>query len=351
MPLPRLIIRDWTQEPEDLELVWLAGLRTDAEDYWQVCAITRSIISGDQKKWWLSIGFLPILKPGTLYVGGEPVSLSARGIPCTMTIANLAAGTEVGADIIPRNLYSFGGHWGWGQRLLRYTVDDGECLIPTFELVRFLFSQNKTMAHALMRPSELMTLFEPINPGHYETLDIRFTREMPVKTLTYSFILEFAWLAVHPEGRRSWDSVQRRSSNKKFISMTPPPLTNSRLTFRGLHHQNRWLVLEIQALTGRRLPCKQLRFSHPSITDSSGGSEEQTRAEATKSRQRKINPLPDPGIDSTAGSGADVHQKTLPNVGRFGDFDILVPVEQMIGQSVGQSGAGGASDASPPGPP
>jgi hypothetical protein len=148
----------------------------------------------------LPIGLLPLLSPGQAFIAGDLATKPANGTISTVRVPDLAAGTEIDAKEIPLSLYSFERHQGWGQKLLRYSVGGRDYLIPTIELVRYLFLHNKTLANALMVPSGLMALATPVQPGFQATVMLEFTQQMPRRCLTVPFIREFAWLAVHPDG-------------------------------------------------------------------------------------------------------------------------------------------------------
>jgi len=124
-----LLIDPLIQSPEELELLWLTGLYGKPHSPWKVSIATRGVASGRIQVWRLPIGLLPLLTPGRCFSGGDLLDTALTGTVGTVRIPDLAAGREVGASTIPKPLYSFGGHWGWGQRLLHYALTDGECLL------------------------------------------------------------------------------------------------------------------------------------------------------------------------------------------------------------------------------
>jgi hypothetical protein len=88
---------------------------------------------------------------------------------------------------------------------------------------------------------------------------------MPVRSLCDSFVKEFSWLAVHPDGRRTWDSVYERSKGFPYMRLNPPPLVPCAMEFRSVRMPGQWLVLEILHAAGKKVPCDVLRYSHPSL--------------------------------------------------------------------------------------
>lgn len=249
--------KPWEEEPEDLELRWLGGLHGDADMGWQVRVISRRLRSRTLRYDWVPIGLLPVLTPGHVVSGGEVLSTVVTGVPLKFDIPDLSKGLERDAANVPPELYSFDHNWGWGQRVLRYHVGDEVCLIPTIELVRHLFLLNKRLAWAIMDPVGLGNLAVPVMPGLYTDLHIDFTENMPLKCLGKLEAQEFAWLAVHPDARRCWDSVRRRSLHRPYVSLELPPI-NTHIDFRGVKLGKYSLVLEIEKLFGRSLPYDRL---------------------------------------------------------------------------------------------
>ncbi|MBT3072127.1 hypothetical protein KKP04_14825 [Rhodomicrobium sp. Az07] len=334
------LIKPLEAETEDLELVWLAGLQLHPEIGWQVRMVTKGIVTGTMKVWPLNIGLLPILAPGRRFSQGRLLETSARGEIEKATIPNLAEGEEVGSDIIPAELYSFGGRQGGVQRLFQYEIGRTEYLIPAIELIRFLFVHNKTLANALMHPGGLMTLFSPEEPGIYEDLHLRFTREVPVSCLNRAFVREFAWLAVHPDGRKAWDSVYKQSRDQRYVSFSPPPLRNFRLTFRGVQWNNRWLVLEILQASGKAAPCRKLLYSHSSLRRVHYAKPDPTRAEPEGNGEKCQREY---AIDGpVTGSRTDIRQRSLRVPPKDSGFDVEVPVEKVIWRELRQGVPDGA---------
>lgn len=257
-----ILYKPWEEEPEDLELRWLGGFGAHASLGWHVHVVSRRRQARTLRFDWVPIGLLPLLTPGRVVSRGEVLATVATGIPMELDIPDLSKGLEQDAAKVPPSLYFFDRHWGWKQRVLRYHVGDEVYLIPTIELVRHLFLLNKRLAWAIMDPVGLSNLAVPIMPGIYPELRIDFTEHLPLKCLGKLEAQEFAWLAVHPDGRRCWDSVRQRSLHRPYVSLEPPPVA-ARLIFRGVKFGREYLVLEIEKLFGRTLPCDKLTYSHP----------------------------------------------------------------------------------------
>jgi len=326
-----ILYKPWEEEPDELEVRWLGGFRNHESLGWHVHVVSRRLRDQKLRIDWVPIGLLPLLTPGRVVSRGEVLAMVRTGIPMELDIPDLSKGVEEDAAKVPPNLYWFNNNWGWEQRVLRYRVGDKVCLIPTIELVRHLFLLNKRLAWAIMDPAGLSNLAVPIMPDIYPDLRIDFTEHLPLKCLGKLEAQEFAWLAVHPDGRRCWDSVRRRSLHRPYVSLEPPPLA-ARLVFRGVKFGNEYLVLEIEKLFGRTLPCDRLTYSHPAdrriVHDGSADDSRRPR------RRTREGAEPDaeggtPEIDPRIGSRRNQHQKALPLVERFSTFDRDIPVERV----------------------
>jgi hypothetical protein len=149
---------------EQVELYWLAGF-CEEKDAWFVRAVMRGMESDGYSMVLLPIGFCPLLSLARVFADGEMLSLPARGIIGAATIMDMSDYEEITSAEIPPALYSFGREGGV-QRLFRYRTGQGEVLIPTIELIRYLFLHNRTLANAILRPGVLNLLFHPQIPGY-----------------------------------------------------------------------------------------------------------------------------------------------------------------------------------------
>ncbi|PWB84476.1 MAG: hypothetical protein C3F11_01055 [Methylocystaceae bacterium] len=325
------LIEAFLDEGEDLELLWLAGLEKDATRGWLVRPVTQGLESKQIKPWLPPIGLLPLLAPGRCFSAGDPSRTVIRGEITNFTIENVGDGEEVTSDFVPPEIFPAAGRKTGVQRLLRYWADGLDILVPTFELVRYLFVHNKTMANALMRPGGVMELFRAERPGLYERLTLRFTRKMPVSLLTPTFVAEFAWVAIHPDGRRSWDSVSALSLGQRYLSFHPPPLVNSEWLTRSVWWRNTVLVLEILSATGKRHACDVLRYSHPSIRETLWTKGTTRGAGAPPSQASSTREIRDYVIDQrAAGSRIDTRQSALEAPAKTSTFDRRIEITKVV---------------------
>jgi hypothetical protein len=250
---------------EPMEVYWLAGLQQSDRDAWFVVV---ALLARDSQKFHrmrLPIGVLPLLTLGSVFKRGELCAEPCRGTLGQARIADVSKGRVVTSSQIDSALYSFGSRPSGTQRLLEYETPSGRVLVPMIEMVRYLFLHNKTLANYLMRPGAINLLFVPQRPGAQVHRHIRFTDEMPHRCLSHEFVKEFAWLALDPEARKSWDSVAKLSAGKDYVDFAPPSLRDSEWEFRGVEHNGSWLVLELLGVRGRAVPCTTIEYSHPSI--------------------------------------------------------------------------------------
>jgi hypothetical protein len=349
--MSRLFLRQLVKlGPEHVELYWLAGLYEE-ENAWFVRAVMRGVDSHRYSMVALPIGLSPLLSLGHVFSGGEMLSLPARGVLGNATVTDMSDYEEITSADVPPELYSFGGKGGGVQRLLRYRTAQGEILIPTIELIRYLFLHNRTMANAVIRPGALNLLFHPEVPGYQRELTLRFTSRIPKSCLSHLFAQEFAWIALDPDARRAWDSVCLQSQGKKYVTFTPPPLRKSAWKFRGIQQGSQWLVLELLHLTGKNHPCKELRYGHPSINEIVRGVGEgdgtpdpnPDDADGSTPREHIVYDYElDDGQDGTKAGG----QKTINVYSKQSDFETSITVGKLV-PKLHRAGSPKANDTVP----
>jgi len=328
--------------PEHIELCWLAGLCED-KNAWFVRAVMRGMESNRFSMVPLPIGLSPLLSLGHIFAEGEMLSLPARGMLGTATIMDLSDYEEITSADIPPELYSFGGKVGGIQRLLRYRTAQGEVLIPTIELIRYLFLHNRTLANVLMRPGGLSLLFHPEMPGYRRELTLRFTSRVPKSCLSRQFAQEFSWIALDPGARRAWDSVCHQSQGKQYVTFTPPPLKRSEWGFRGVQHGKQWLVLELMHLTGKNQPCDKLHYGHPSMNESircTGESGDKSDPDSDKNDDEKSREhvVYDYELDDGQEGTKSGDQKITDIYSKQSGFERSIIVEKLLVKSEGQGG-------------
>ena len=250
---------------EPVEVFWLAGFACTEANDWLVKTLLRGRSTGKVFPRPLPIGLLPALSLGTCFDRGQLRWDLSTGMLGHAIVPDMADYELLTSADVPAQVYPLPSKSGI-QKLFRYRTGAGDVLIPVAELVRALFVHNRALALALMRPAGLEQLFFPDAPRWRESARLRFTHEMPAKSISRQLALEFAWMAFNEGARRSWDSVRRSTLGQAYVLFQPPPIRDSAWWFRGLRHGNTWLVLELQGLSGRRLPFAELIYSHPDFT-------------------------------------------------------------------------------------
>lgn len=333
--MSKLVIQQFAElGSEHFELHWLAGFTRNESGAWFVKTAIRGMSSLRFHMRLLPIGMLPLLTLGKVFANGQMLSLSSKGMIDTATISDMSQYEEVTSAEIHPSLYSFGDRPSGIQRLFRYSTANGEILIPAIELIRYLFLHNRTLANALMRPGALNLLFRPELPGYQSDLEVQFTVDMPKSYLSDQFAQEFAWLALDKDARHGWDSVYLQSQGEAYVTFTPPPLKNSKWTFRGVKYGDHWLVLELLHLTGKSSPCDKLSYGHPLlkkvIRESAGHAETEGNDEGRIGAQKEHIVYDYQLDDGQAGSKSNSLQRQADMHSKRSDFDRDITIEKLL---------------------
>ncbi|WP_447586614.1 hypothetical protein [Pseudoxanthomonas mexicana] len=252
-----------TDDP--IEVFWLAGLVCNERNEWKVRTVYRNKRTDELISSLEPIGMLPLLTLGTWFNFGELKTGNLPGERVETIVPDVGRPEIITSADLPPELYPLPVGKAGNQRLFRYRTVKGDVLIPAIELVRVLFVRNRALALALMRPAGLEQLYVPMEPGQQDKMKLQFTREMPKSAIGHDLAMNFAWIILDRDARKSWDSVLRKTTGQSYVFFDPPPIRNSIWTFRGVHHGNQWLVLELQSIQGRRLPVRTLEYGHPAF--------------------------------------------------------------------------------------
>jgi hypothetical protein len=352
--MSKLILKALAALVDDLcELYWLTGVINDG-DRWTIRAVFRGLETGTFHTEVLPIGTLPLLALGSIArLGALTNERSEPGLHAAM-VNDVGAPEIVTSAEIPADLYSFGGRRTGVQKVFVYRTRGTTLFVPVVELVRYLFAHNRTLANALWRPNGLEQLYVPQLPGVRERLDLRFSAEMPLRCLSNRFATEFAWLALDPDGRRSWDSVRARSDLQPFILFDPPRIRSSIWHYRGVKVDGAVLVREIVHLSGRRLPFKELNYGHPKLKQVQRVPNEGEPPNGTSGNRGGGKPAGTPSgkrfeLDPSSGeSGSLSKLQLMGDRSKLLDFENranVVPVRETVVRPEGaQSGTGSAGN-------
>jgi len=336
---------------EHVEVFWLAGFQCTENNEWKVRVIYRNKRTGELVPVLEPIGMLPMLKLGIWFDHGV---LKTDGLPgdwVETIVPNVGEPEVITSAELPFELYGLPPGKAGNQRLLRYRTGTGDVLIPAIELVRALFVSNRALALALMRPSGLEQLIAPMEPGHRDTATLKFTKEMPSSAIGRNLAMDVAWIALEEHARRAWDSVRRLSQGQSYVLLDPPPIQNSVWTFRGVQHEDQWLVLELRYVGGRQAPFNSLEYSHPKFRKAVQVAEESGRHAAAQNSSRpskKASATNDYDVDggeegSTSYGGAKVVGMTNRNA----VFTTNVKVVKLEQEATGHKQNNGQKHRSP----
>ncbi|MBU2848649.1 hypothetical protein HF925_08665 [Acidithiobacillus ferriphilus] len=321
------------QYSDDLTLRWLNGVSKMSDGSLRVDVLFHRS-NGESIFQRLPFGMLPFLTPGFVVSGGTALTTRRGGKNARAVIPDLSR-PEIDSvlEAVTRRHYDLGGHTGGEHQILRYASKDWTILIPAMELIRFLFLHGKVLANAILQPMGLTDLALTPTPGLYPDILIEFQRAMPRALTRSEFVQEFAWAAVHPDGRRAWDSVLRLSKGQRSLMLEPPSLQNCRVEFRGVAQNKTWLVLEIIAVSGRNLPAQEIVWMHPSErepSDDSDGDESEGLFEEECAGEGRPAHVREQMIDDQAKSQEDINQAVVLLGGKRGQFNTPARVTKIL---------------------
>ncbi|SEA63596.1 hypothetical protein [Rubrimonas cliftonensis] len=257
----------------EVEIVVIGAPFRSADGSWLIKLILRWRDSDRQSTAVVPMGALPLLSIGRVFISGNRSDLAWTGKVADITIPDVSACEEIESDAVPGELlaplFSSARRRGPPQSVLLYRVGDRRIYVPAIELIRACHLTCSTLATAILRPQALMGLYRPLRPGAHERLRLDFTAALPVGLLrgkrAPGFVERFAWTAVHPEGRRSWDSVARLSPGSGSLRIAPPALIGSEWRVRMIEADNAALVLEIASITGKEQVAEEIVYTHPKL--------------------------------------------------------------------------------------
>ena len=319
---------------DPIEVFWLAGLVCNERNEWKVRTVYRNKRTGEIISSLEPIGMLPLLTLGTWFNFGELKTDNLPGEQVETIVPDVGRPEIITSADLPLELYPLPMGKAGNQRLFRYRTVKGDVLIPAIELVRVLFVRNRALALAMMRPAGLEQLYVPMELGQQDKVKLQFTKEMPKSAIGRDLAMNFAWIILDRDARKSWDSVLRNTTGQSYVLFDPPPIRNSIWAFRGIHHGNLWLVLELQSIQGRRLPVRTLEYGHPAFlkTISVGkgdGSDSGSRGSSSGEGKERPPEKEYDVDDGEGGSGSYRGAKTVDILSRRSAFENKVKVVKV----------------------
>ncbi len=250
---------------EPVALVWVRDLDRDQHGDWALTCALRGIETREMRFAKVPFGMAPTLALGRVYIDGVLAETTQVGELGQASVGALQDAEYVTLGDVPADIFSNKKRRISNQKLLLCRTPELDLYIPPLELVRRLFLHDRVLANVILRHGGLADLWVPVPPGKARELVLDFTSAMPQRLLTQAFVREFAWLAMHPTGVASWNSVARLSNPHDGVLLNPPKIGGFTMTFRGLFGSGAALVYEILSLPGKSHDFDQLRYTHPSL--------------------------------------------------------------------------------------
>lgn len=351
-------LKPWPFEDRIVKLHWFGHVRLTLANRWRI-----TVAFEDQQKITLvqyPIGLLPVLRIGQYYKNGQALISQKAGTINIAHVKDLSDGcTANSLDVCRRfNYYLYGNAELINQNVWCFQSDGTHYYIPHIELVRALFTKNKVLANALLRPNGLFYLLECYHSDDQHAV-FDFSREIPASIIGDDFVQHFSWLYLVPEIRNAFESVQTNVYVQATVSnyglaydqaveLTIPKLLNSDWTFRGKRFGQHVLIYELLAFTGAELPVDRIYYSHPSIkrrvyTDNpkkkrvSFQAKEQTFEIDNKDKNQAREDTHQPVVVSEATQMTFIHNPEIRRIAKY---------EQQINQGdsyTSKQGKGGAT--------
>jgi TnsE C-terminal domain len=261
-------IQPWPFGDQVVTLHWIGNVRLkDKQWYIQVAFVDKSNCELIE----LPIGILSMLRIGIPYKEGYPLNTQKQGTLFKISIQNSEIHPAEKAINICRNfnIYLHRKPSLMNQNILSITMNNMIYHIPHVEWIRSLYTPNKILANALLRPNGLDFLVNSANITNDNVAFIDFVDEIPNSVMNKEFAHYLAWLYLTEDIKRSYASVQSNAYATSIINtygmaleVTLPNITDMNLVCRGIKQGNEILVLEILGIDGVAIPFKKLHYSH-----------------------------------------------------------------------------------------
>lgn len=225
----------------------------------------------------LPIGILPTLKIGVPYKDGLPLYTQKEGTYTNFVVKDISQGTTNKAIDICRkfNVFLYKNPELMNQNIWSLTVNHMTFHIPHTEFIRALFTPNKTLANALLRPNGLDLLVNQSNiQNNGNTLYVDFADEIPGSIMNDDFARYFSCIYFNDGIKKSFESVQSNVYTYGFnngtqygipLAVNLPSTGQITIAARGIQRKNEILVLEILGIDNIILPFYELQYRHKSI--------------------------------------------------------------------------------------
>ncbi|WP_163528060.1 Tn7-like element transposition protein TnsE [Halobacillus ihumii] len=267
-------LRPWPFDNRVVKLHWFGHVRLTSSKKWRITVAFEDRNQVELIQY--PIGLLPILRLGQYYQKGYLLTSQKEGMIDVTRVHDLTVGyTSKSIDVARRFQYFlYKKRELINQKVWSFQSGSNYYYIPHTELIRALFTNNKVLANALLRPKGLVYLLshQQIN-GRHASFD--FSQEIPATIISDDFVRHFVWLYSVPEIRNAFESVQTNVyanaaksnglTNGMPLELVPPKLKDSFWTFRGKRQGKHVFIYELLDFTVMKLPFDEIDYSHVSI--------------------------------------------------------------------------------------
>ncbi|MEC1698149.1 Tn7-like element transposition protein TnsE [Schinkia azotoformans] len=224
----------------------------------------------------LPIGVLPMLRIGVPYKDGLPLITQKTGTYYYVTLEDLSIGSTVKAIDVCRkfNIFLYKRPELMNQNMWTFHSNGLTYFISHLELIRALFTPNKTLANAILRPNALNLL---VTQSYYtnngQTVFLDFDDTIPGSIMNGDFVRFFGWLYFDNDIKKSFESIQSnaysyRIKNKNQYSIpleiSVPSTGQINMSVRGIEKNNEVFILEIQGTDIADPPFYEIQYRHKS---------------------------------------------------------------------------------------
>lgn len=268
-------LKPWPFGNRIVKLHWFGNVRLTSSKNWRITVAFEDSQQIELIQY--PIGLLPILRIGQYYQYGQPLMSQKEGVIDVALVHDLTAGhTEQSLNVCRQfGYFLYGKAELINQNLWCFRSNGLDYYILHTELIRALFTKNKVLANALLRPKGLVYLLNRHHiSGRYARFD--FSRDIPATIISDDFVQHFAWLYAILDIRNSFESIQTNvysnatNANHKAtyghrLELAVPKLFDSYWTFRGKRQGHHVFIYEVLSFTVDDLSFDQIDYSHASI--------------------------------------------------------------------------------------
>ncbi len=253
-------------------LYWLLSpYMCGVDKQWTVRGVFK-MKNGKQRVLPVSWGALPMLKLGSIFVGGKYVRESDVAQEIHLDIAlDATISVDDAAKGIKCALYPLRNYEYLNERTVVIKSGSDKIIIPCLEIIRSFFAINKTLANAILRPDSFTDICSASHDPAQGLVKLVFSKRYPYNAITSDivsrialFLFDERWSA---SWQRVWNNRNLRSSNDGEVvplECFPPLFRGCSYMVRGIRKGDVVLVLEILGFTSNiEFPFQRIEYTHP----------------------------------------------------------------------------------------